>query len=257
MAAIRQHAARNVATICRGQPWYGHWSHQGNYLKIAWRRTAIRHIIGVGIHGERRMRFETDERGFLRVQQQQGGGLGTPVLVVLGLIGLFIVMSGRDSGATGNIARQAAVIHQYETVLRQRTLTPQAHGVHTDSPCSARFFTGELRTLVANTPCRSIRRAVFAATDARGNRVVVSIAWVGMPDQSSAAALAGVYRSGGGEVGVLPAPHVPVVSAPHASRSTVVHGNTAMLVGTNMPTRGATAQLLRGTIDELAKLPPL
>jgi hypothetical protein len=204
------------------------------------------------------MRFQSDERGYLRVQRRGGGGGGliAPILVALGLVGLVVWFGGGEGGTLGTGAREAVLVQRYEAVLADRGLTPGAHHVHTDVQCT-RFFTGELRTLMANTPCRSIRRAVFAATDAHGNRVVMSIAWVGMPDQQSASAVAEVFGSRRGGVGVLPAPHVPAVSAPGASRSTNVVGSTAVLIAANTSSHGSPARLLGTATNEVAGLPPL
>jgi hypothetical protein len=204
------------------------------------------------------MKFETDDRGFLRVRQPKGGsGSGISVLVVAGLVVALLVGWGGDrSGAVGSSARTAVVEQQYEQVLRDMGLTPAAHAAQTDQSCD-RLLTGQLSAIVANTKCVSIRRAVFAATDAHRNAVVMSVTWIGMPSDESAAALVTVFRTGKGTVRVLAAPHVPVVSAPNASRSAQTDGRTAVLIGANTSARTVSRLRLDRATETLLRLPPL
>jgi hypothetical protein len=148
------------------------------------------------------MRVRADERGYLRLMPRRRRN-GRPALLAL-LAGIIVVALAQSPGSSlGLPAKQAAVNGQYDLVLTNMGLRAPTHVVHTDGRC-ARFFTGPLSDFVANTPCRSIRRAVFTASSTRGARVVVSIAWVGFADSATAAAFAQVYGVGEGWVAPTP-----------------------------------------------------
>jgi hypothetical protein len=60
---------------------------------------------------------------------------------------------------------------------------------------------GAVRDIFAQTPCRSMQRALFVVADAGENRAVISVVWVRMPTAGAASRLrAAEDRAGSGDV---------------------------------------------------------
>jgi len=198
------------------------------------------------------MRIRPDERGYLRAVYRKPHYVRNVVLALLA--GVFLLwLAHRPEPAPEQLSPDAA-IGQYDRMLTDQGLAQPVHAVHDDAQC-ARFFTGELRSLLANSPCQSIRRAVFAATDRAGNPVIVSIAWVRFADAGAARAFADVYAQGRGWAAVWNAPHLhaDALTEANASRSAGTQGTVAVLAAAN----AQLADLAATTADQVTALPPL
>jgi hypothetical protein len=163
---------------------------------------------GLARHGEEydMADFYTDGQRRTRPIRGRKGGSGAAVAVVLaGAVavaggGIGGPPSGGGTGASLRVrttsAKNAARNGQYNEAWRRMGLKAGKKFVRRELRCAVPSY-GQVREFFVRTPCRALRRTLLAASDSRGNTVVVAIAWVRMPTAAGAVRLRGLADADG------------------------------------------------------------
>ncbi|PXY27923.1 hypothetical protein [Prauserella muralis] len=127
-----------------------------------------------------------------------GGGGAVSVEASLGKAVRAKLDRGKRSAAKG----------RRDVTWRRLDLRRISQRLRRGAQCAANSY-GEVQQFLARTPCRSLDRMLFVLDDASGNRIVVSVSWVGMATSRSARQLRDLADvHGTGNISPLPGPLV-------------------------------------------------
>ncbi len=102
-------------------------------------------------------------------------------------------------------ARRSARNGRYDQAWLRMGLRQVARHARHDAECGTHSSGQVQDCLLLRTPCRSMQRALVVLSDEHGNTMAVSIAWVWMPDSSSARHLLRLLDTPGtGNISPLP-----------------------------------------------------
>ena len=137
-----------------------------------------------------------DDKG--RFAPKRGGGLAAVALVLaLGAAGGGVAVGGAVGGAGGGTsagrsasgtqtrarARDRSTLRTIQH-LESRGLQVTQRDVHADDDCAANSY-GQVQDFFQQSPCTALYRGLFEVRSARAT-VLVAVAWVDMPDETSA-----------------------------------------------------------------------
>lgn len=224
--------------------------------------------------------YYTDRQGRIRPITGKSGGktagftaaasLAIAGATSSGTLGGTSLEGAMSSGGLGNSAGAKSVQAQTKSgkqearkgkrkqAWKKMNLRVTKRTVKSNIKCSARSF-GAVQQFLLRTPCRSLKRTILVLADPSGGSVVVSIAWVRMPNARNAERLKQLdNRDGTGDIyaaanGLLSRSGVNFTGEHYRSRrsgSLFVRAEAAQMRGNPAPT------LLNGAAAVAVELPP-
>jgi hypothetical protein len=187
-------------------------------------------------------------------------GMGGWVIagVVLGLL-VALTVRGGDGDLKKRTAQAKTAAHagSYDEAWQALQLRPVTRDVSSARQCVP-YSSGQVRQILARTPCRSLNRALLVVGTDK-DTIAIPVAWVQMPNASSAASLKQTLdKDGTGDISPIPAQVLALENVHFAGKHYSSRRSGAMVVIAEAEgVRGHPAAGLLDAVAQVAvELPP-